>query len=64
MKSHKSCLIPDMVLTIMAYLIFAINLIAVNIVKYDMIKFGFYILLISSFVFMVYALHCFSKDLK
>ena len=64
MRSHKSALAFDVMLTVMAYLIFAISLLAVNIIKYLEIKIGFFALLILSGAMMLYCLNNYNKDLK
>ena len=64
MRGQKKDLAFDAMLTLVAYLIFAISLLAANIVKYPNIKLGFNILVILSGVFMYYNLHNFNKGLK
>ncbi len=64
MKGQKKDLAFDAILTLVAYLIFAISLLAVNIVKYPNLRVGFNILVILSGIFMYYNLHNFNKGLK
>ena len=54
----------DMILAIMAYLIFALSLIAVNIVKYPNLLVAFYLILIVSGLMVFLSLRNYSKDLK
>jgi len=63
-KSQVKGRVYDMMLAILAYVIFAISLIAVNMVKYPNIKTGFYALLITSGILMYYSVHNFNKGLK
>ena len=64
MKSQKKDLAFDAMLTLMAYLIFAVSMVAINIVRYPSIRVGFIVLLILSGIFMYYNLHNFNKGLK
>lgn len=64
MRSQKKTLAFDAMLTLMAYLIFAISLLAVNMVRYPGVRVGFIILLAMSGIFMYYCLHNFNKELK
>ena len=64
MRGQKKDLAFDAILTLVAYLIFAISLLAVNIVKYPNLRVGFNILIILSGIFMYYNLHNFNKGLK
>ncbi|MBE6158571.1 MAG: hypothetical protein E7159_01945 [Firmicutes bacterium] len=64
MRGQKKDLAFDAILTLVAYLIFAISLLAVNIVKYPNLRVGFNILVILSGIFMYYNLHNFNKGLK
>ena len=64
MRGQKKDLAFDAMLTLVAYLIFAISLLAANIVKYPNIKLGFNILVVLSGNFMYYNLHNFNKGLK
>jgi hypothetical protein len=64
MRGQKKDLAFDAMLTLVAYLIFAISLLAANIVKYPNIKLGFNILVVLSGIFMYYNLHNFNKGLK
>ena len=64
MRGQKKDLAFDAMLTLVAYLIFAISLLAANIVKYPNIKLGFNILVALSGIFMYYNLHNFNKGLK
>ena len=57
-------LVLDIVLIIMAYLIFAISLLGINMVKYLGIKLGLYILLTISGLMTIYTTYNFSKELK
>ncbi len=64
MRGQKKDLAFDAMLTLVAYLIFAISLLAANIVKYPNLKLGFNILVVLSGIFMYYNLHNFNKGLK
>ena len=64
MRGQKKDLAFDAILTLVAYLIFAISLLAVNIVKYPNLRAGFNVLVILSGIFMYYNLHNFNKGLK
>ena len=64
MRGQKADLVFDAMLTLMAYLIFAVCLVAVNIVRYPSIRVGFIFILIASGIFMLYSLHSFNKGLK
>ena len=64
MRGQKTDLVFDAMLTLMAYLIFAVSMIAVNIVRYPSIRVGFIFILIASGIFMLYNLHSFNKGLK
>ena len=64
MSGHKFELAVYALVTFMAYLIFALSLLAVNMVKYAELKLGFSFLLIVSFIFMLYCLHNFNKELN
>lgn len=61
MSSHKLNRLLDIVIVIMAYLIFAISLLAVNIIKYPVIKVGLYFLLIVSSILVFYGLLSYYK---
>ena len=63
MIGHKKAIF-DIILAIMAYLIFAVSLILVNIVKYRGILLGFYIVLFISYALMLLSLKNYDKDLK
>lgn len=64
MRGHVKGRIFDMMLALVAYLIFAVSLVAVNMVKYPDIKNGFYALLLTSGILMYYSVHNFNKGLK
>ncbi len=64
MRGQKTDLAFDAMLTLVAYLIFAISLLAANIVRYPNIRVGFNVLVILSGIFMYYNLHNFNKGLK
>ncbi len=64
MRGQKTDLVFDAMLTLMAYLIFAVCLVFVNIVRYPSLRVGFIVLLIASGIFMLYNLHSFNKGLK
>ena len=64
MRGQKKDLAFDAILTLVAYLIFAISLLAVNIVEYPSLRVGFNILTTLSGMFMYYNLRSFTKGLK
>ena len=54
----------DVILALMAYLIFALSLIAVNVVKYPGILIAFYVILISSGLMILLSVRNFNKYMK
>ena len=64
MRGHVKGLVSDLILTLMAYLIFALSLLAVNMVEYPLIRLGFYILLVTSGFLMYLGVRNFNKGLK
>ena len=54
----------DIILTLMAYLIFALSLIAVNIIKYQWLLIPFYVILVISGFLTFISVKNYSKDLK
>ena len=64
MRGQKKDIVFDAMLTLMAYLIFAISMLAVNVVRYPNIRVGFIVILFLSGIFMLYNLHSFNKDFK
>ena len=63
MIGHKKAKF-DVVLAIMAYLIFAFSLIAVNIVKYQGILLGFHLIVLISYIIICLSLLNYNKDIK